>query len=302
MRVYKLCVYKHMNGRVRIYNNVRYDLVLDDDTDQNYFDPSGIKFTRLNRMKNKIKSGASSVANSKAAKFVGKKAKGGYEKASGITKRKKQLKGLANGVGILDILKEQEQMENEEMGKIKNKMKQLKQLENLLFNLANPNLTMDRLKRGGALAKKGAKKLFGGLKKAGNFLKGMPGGKLSARGTLNQLKGLKRLSGKGVAKFKKGFGALAGGGRRVGKAAGKVFGAGGKMLGKGAKAAAALAGATAAAIAARTKTPLNDEPGFCVWMLTNLPCCLCLKIFAPTICCAESINDKAKAQAKRDKD
>lgn len=241
------------------------------------------------------------AAGSKA--FKGGKAIGKY--AKGITTAQNNYNNVKIKSKHVEGLSEIEKFEKE---KLREKVKEIKMLEKIIFKLSGqPSATRKRLNKLAKGASKGLKIAGKGLFKLGKkgigFLNKIPGSKVGFGSSMRSIgKGFKMGSKGARAGIKrlKTFGGFASKGAGAGIRRLKTIGGGGAKLAlKGVKAASKAAAATAAAIAAKTKTPVNDEPGLVCWNFTNLPPCLCLKIFAPVLCCTFLTEEKAKEQAKR---
>lgn len=261
------------------------------------------KIEYLNRrLSNVSKIGrALGTAGSKA--FKGGKAIGKY--AKGITTAQNNYNNVKIKSKHVEGLSEIEKFEKE---KLREKVKEIKMLEKIIFKLSGqPSATRKRLNKLAKGASKGLKIAGKGLFKLGKkgigFLNKIPGSKVGFGSSMRSMgKGFKMGSKGARAGIKrlKTFGGFASKGAGAGIRRLKTIGGGGAKLAlKGVKAASKAAAATAAAIAAKTKTPVNDEPGLVCWNFTNLPPCLCLKIFAPVLCCTFLTEEKAKEQAKR---
>ena len=241
------------------------------------------------------------AAGSKA--FKGGKAIGKY--AKGITTAQNNYNNVnKKSKHVTDL----ERIEEYDKKKLREKVKEIKMLEKIIFKLSGqPTATRKRLNKIGKGAVKGLKFAGKGLFKLGKkgvgFLNKIPGSKVGFGSSMRSMgKGFKMGSKGARAGIKrlKTFGGFASKGAGAGIRRLKTIGGGGAKLAlKGVKAAGKAAAATAAAIAAKTKTPVNDEPGLVCWSCTNLPPCLILKIFAPVLCCTFLTEEKAKEQAKR---
>jgi len=368
-----------MNGRrTRTFQNVRYDLVLNDDYFDKYddFDPTGpsaeeavneakkaargtkkrraalqklknetlpaTKNTTKGKKANAKKSIVEDVKNKlnvkkkfsnekKAAKVFDKGAakinkKLGISKnvgraagkassaagtvdrwAKGDTKKKGHLNEIKNKESVFDLLKNEQELNKAEFDQLKTAMKDISALERVIFKLSGQDgFEMRMAKKAGAMGLKGAKRLGKGLFAAGKkgigLINRIPGGKpMSARGALKMARGGGAILRKGSQGLKRGLGVLSSGGKGASKALGKAFSTGGLAAKQAAKKAAAAAAAASRALAKKMETPVNDEPGFCIWMFTNCVPCLMIKIFAPVCCCSALTEEKAESQAKRDR-
>lgn len=242
--------------------------------------------------------GAAGSTAFKGGKVIGKYAKG-------ITTAQNNYKNVKIKSKHVEGLSEIEKFEKKQL---KEKVKEIKMLEKIIFKLSGqPSATRKRLNKLAKGASKGlkigAKGLFKLGKKGVGFLNKIPGSKVGFGSSMRSMgKGFKMGSRGARAGMRrlKAFGGVAGqGARNIGRKFRGVGKSGAKLALKGAKAASMAAAATAAAIAAKTKTPLNDEPGLVCWNCTNLPPCLCLKIFAPILTCSFLTEEKARQQAKR---
>jgi hypothetical protein len=263
---------------------------------------------------NEFNKGAERISDSSlgvAARGIASGASSGATSISrrvkGDTDKKGHLNEIKNKESVFDLLKNEQELNKAEFGQLKTAMKDISDLERVIFKLSGQDsAAWKATKKGAALAAKGAKILGKGLFSAGKkgigLINRIPGGKpMSARGALKMARGGGAILRKGSQGLKRGLSVLSSGGKGASKALGKAFSTGGLAAKQAAKRAAAAAAAASRALAKKMETPVNDEPGFCIWMFTNLPPCLLIKIFAPVCCCSALTEEKAESQAKRDR-
>ena len=241
------------------------------------------------------------AAGSKA--FKGGKAIGRY--AKGITTAQNNYNNVNRKSKHVSDLQRIEEFDKK---KLKEKVKEIKMLEKIIFKLSGqPSATRKRLNKLAKNAGKGLKFAGKGLFKLGKkgigFLKKLPGGKVGVGSSSRSIgKGFKMGSEGARAtarRLKKFGGAASQGARNIGRKFRGIGKSGAKLALKGVKAASRAAERTARAIAEKTKTPVNDQPGLVCWNFTNLPPCLMCKCIAPCLTCSFDTEKKAREQAKR---